>query len=139
MVIEILTIPLVHFLSLTSPKLLPFTFIATASVCTPTCYQGALCRALLHEHHVLKQWTVRAVPARSRSGLGQVGGQVAAGEEGRAEGEGRLQADVLLGRRHLDGRQESGEGRADGEKDVFYEFCREKKSEYCKEKKKKKG
>lgn len=68
---------------------------------TPTCHQGALCWALLHEHHVLEQRTVGAVPARSRSGLGQVRGQVAAGEEGRAEGEGRLQTSLLLCRGHL--------------------------------------
>lgn len=54
---------------------------------------------------MLKQWTVRAVPACSRSGLGQVGGQVAAGEEGRAEGEGRLQTSILLGRSHLEKRE----------------------------------
>lgn len=131
---EILTIPLVRvvfgdlllFLSLTSQKLLRLIdvplrllslLIATSfgktSICTPTCHQGALCRALLHEHHVLKQWTVRAVPACSRSGLGQVGGQVAPGEEGRAEGEGWLQAAVLLGRRHLEKRESGDKVRAD--------------------------
>lgn len=51
---------------------------------------------------------MRAVPARSRSGLGQVGGQVTAGEEGRAEGEGRLEAAVLLRRRHLGEEGEQG-------------------------------
>lgn len=62
---------------------------------------------------MLKQWTVRTVPACSRSGLGQVGGQVAAGEEGRAEGEGWLQAAVLLGRRHLEKRESRDKVRAD--------------------------
>lgn len=59
---------------------------------------------------------------------------MAAREEGRAEGEGWLQANVLLGRRHLDGRRERGEGSADGEKDVFYEFCRKKSQNVVKEK-----
>lgn len=63
---------------------------------TPTCHQRALCWALLHEHHVLKQRAVRGVAATSRPGLGQVGSQVAAGEERRAEGERRLQAAVRL-------------------------------------------
>lgn len=83
-----------------------FTGVSKASITTPTCHQGALCRALLHEHHVLEQRTVGAVPARSGYGLGQVGGQVAAGEEGRAEGEGRLQTSILLCRSHLERRGE---------------------------------
>lgn len=71
-----------------------------------TCHQGALRRALLHEHHVLEQRTVRSVSACSRPRFGQVRRQVAAREEGRAEGEGRLQARILLGRGHL-GRKET--------------------------------
>lgn len=69
----------------------------TPSTC-PTCDQWTLCWALLHQHHVLQQWTV---PTCARSRLSQVGGQVAAGQEGWAEGEGWLQAALLLGRGHL--------------------------------------
>lgn len=85
-----------------------FFYRCETSLGAPTCHQGALRRALLHEHHVLKQWTVCAVPARPRSALGQVRGQVAAGEERRAEGERRLQTSVLLRRRHLE--EEEGGG-----------------------------
>lgn len=69
---------------------------------TLTCHQGALCWALLHEHHVLKQRAVRGVPACSCPCLGQVGSQVAAGEKRRAEGERWLQAPIRLGRGHLE-------------------------------------
>lgn len=62
----------------------------------PTCHQGALCRALLHKHHVLEQRTVPAVCACASTGLCQVGVQVATCEERRTEGERRLQTHVLL-------------------------------------------
>ena len=53
---------------------------------------------------MLEQGTVRSVTAGRRSGLGEVR-QVAAGEEGRAEGERRLQTAVLLGRGDLEERR----------------------------------
>lgn len=50
---------------------------------------------------MLEQGTVCTMSTGSRSSLGQIRGQVAAGQEGRAEGEGRLQTPILLGRGHL--------------------------------------
>lgn len=69
---------------------------------TLTCHQGALCWALLHEHHVLKQRAVSSVPACSCPCLGQVGSQMATGEKRRAEGERWLQAPIRLGWGHLE-------------------------------------
>lgn len=51
-----------------------------------------------------------AVDARPHAALGQVGTQVGAGQEGRAEGERRLQAAVRLGRRHLEETGRDGGG-----------------------------
>lgn len=80
------------FLSLASSTLLPLIEMTE----TPTCHQGALRRALLHEYHVLKQWTVPTVATRSSS-LSQVGAQMATREKRRAKREGRLQTAILLG------------------------------------------
>lgn len=70
-----------------------------------TCHQRALGWTLLHQNHVLQQGAVSAVAPRSR--IPEVGAQVAAGEEGGAEGEGWLQASVLLRRGDLEGRKKN--------------------------------
>lgn len=90
------------------PKLITTSFNKT-SVIVHTCHQGALSRALLHKHHVLEQGTMRTMSACSRSRLSQVGGQMATGDERRAEGEGWLQTSILLGRGHLE-KTDSREG-----------------------------
>lgn len=108
MVTEFLTILLVRwtfavYSSLAAPKAASTNWRSIMHVAfTPTCHQGALCWALLHEHHVLKQRAVRSVPAWSCPCLGQVGSQMATGEKRRAEGERWLQAPIRLGWGHLE-------------------------------------
>lgn len=107
MVTEFLTIPLVRRTLSALPliswaKAASTNWIILLVAETPTCHQGALCWALLHEHHVLKQWAVCRVPACSCPCLGQVGRQMAAGEKGWAEGKRWLQAAIRLRWGHLE-------------------------------------
>lgn len=108
MVPEFLTIPLVRrtfsallLISCTKAASTNWRILSLVAE-TPTCHQGALCWALLHEHHVLKQRAVCWVRACSCPCLGQVGSQMAAGEKRRAEGERWLQAAIRLRRGHLE-------------------------------------
>lgn len=111
MVTEFLTIPLVRrtfsallLISCTKAASTNWRIILLVAE-TPTCHQGALSWALLHEHHVLKQRAVCRVPACSCPCLGQVGSQMAAGEKRWAERERWLQAAIRLRWGHL---QKSG-------------------------------
>lgn len=108
MVTEFLTIPLIRrtfpallLISCTKAAFTNWRIILLVAE-PPTCHQGALCWALLHEHHVLKQRAVCRVPACSCPGLGQVGSQMAAGEKRWAEGERWLQAGIRLRWGHLE-------------------------------------